>query len=188
MTAEAAAAAQKNADDAWAEHEQALVDARTDLRAQFEKRKAATGMNMGPQFDAAVDVAITTLVGYPDEIMEAARARTRALAHQQERDDIGAAIPVAPPVPTPKLEQGDPTAIRAWLQYASGEEVIDALNEIDNGDARIMWADTMLTWARQDGNTAEVINILRAADPKTEVEVPKPDEVPVPGTFKKPKQ
>lgn len=188
MTAEAAAAAQKNADQAWAEHDAALPDARAALRAQFEKRKAATGMNMGPQFDAAVDVAISTLVDFGDNLSTAKAAKDRALAHQAERDDIATALPVAAPLPTPKLEQGDPAIVRAWLQSATAADVTDALNEIDNGDARIMWADTMLQWVRADGNTADVIATLRAADPKTETEPAKPDEIPVPGTFKKPKQ
>lgn len=176
MTVEAAAAAQKNADDAWAGHNAALTDARNALRTAFDARKAATGMNMGPQIDAAVDLAIDTLTDHADALSSAKTAKDRALAHQQERDQIGAALPPpAPAAPAPKLEQGDPAQIRDWLQHASAKDVADALGEIADSDARVLWADTMLTWVRQDGNTADVIAILRNSEPTTEVERPNPE-------------
>lgn len=176
MTAEAAAAAQTNADNAWAEHNTALTDARTALHAAFDARKAATGITMGPQLDAAVDIALTTLTDHADALNTAKQAKDQALAHQKERDDITYTLPApAPAAPAPKLEQGDPAAVRDWLQHATAQDVAGALDEIDSGDARVMWAETMLTWVRQDGNTADVIAVLRNSEPTTEVERPNPE-------------
>lgn len=166
MSQEAVDAAAAKAEEHWSLHYKLLEEPIAAVRATLAKNQAATGVGMGPQLDAASTLAVHAIVDNVHDLIEAALHKTAALGAERDRDQITETLPPPPPdKPAPLLATGEPTAIRQWLQTATADDVQDALSAISGDTERVAWANQMMSWVREDGNVAAVIEVLRAAQP-----------------------
>lgn len=169
MSQEAMDAATAKVEEGWQRHFHALEAPMAAIRKVLADHQAATGVGMGPQLDAAASLAAQAAVDHADNFKEAAEGKRLALLGEHDRDQIAQGMPEpAPDKPAPLLAQGEPIAIREWLKTATPEQVTDVLGEIGQDDARVAWANQMMAWLQEDGNTAAVIETVRGAQANPE--------------------
>lgn len=165
-------------DAAWAEHDAIREPMRADGRTIIDKLSGATGLQLNPGAERLIDEFLDYAEMKGEELVKAAQARAKALVAEADRADKLAAIaPAEPDAAPPTLVKNDPIDTRHWLLSANDNDVRDALNEILDRDTQVEWATRLMTWARADGTTAQVLAAINSVlIPKDTVPKPNPNE------------
>lgn len=174
------AEAQAALEAAWGAHDQARGPMRDDLLKLIGDLEGVTGLPPSPGAERLVDGFLDYAEFHADTLGTAAQARADALTATTTRDEAVAAQPAGdvPPVPT-MLQTADQSTVRAWLRDADDVDVRTALDSLLDADEQRRWAKQLLSWARADGTTAQVLTAINehiTAEPVV-VEEPSGDAV-----------
>jgi hypothetical protein len=158
----------EDAEHAWQAYTQAITPVAEHVKRQLLVANARHGLYTGPQLDAAVEIMLDAVLPYTDELVLARIERDDALEAQRLRD---AEPPPPPAPPAPFLITMEPDDLRGWLRTCEAPMLSAGLAALDDLQRQAV-VNQLTTWARMDGNRADVLELLTAWDPR-------PDALPV---------
>jgi hypothetical protein len=147
-----------DAEKAWQGYTLAISRVVEAVKGQLIVSNARHGLYTGPQLDAAVDVMLGEVLNWTDELVLARMERDDALEAQRLRD-LEPAPPPAPPAPF--LITMEPEDLRGWLRTCEAPMLQAGLEALDDLQ-RTAVVNQLTSWARADGNRAEILEVLTA--------------------------
>lgn len=157
----------ETAERAWQGYTLAISRVSEAVKGQLIVSNARHGLYTGPQLDAAVDVMLNAVLDFTDELVLARMERDDALEAQKLRDEE----PIPEPVQAPFLITMEPDDLRGWLRTCDPGMLRAGLSQVD-ALQRTAVVNQLTSWARADGNRAEILEVLIDTEPR-------PDALPV---------
>lgn len=151
----------QQAEDHWQGYTLAIVPVTEHVKRQLLVANARHGLYTGPQLDAAVDIMLGAVLDFTDELVLARMERDDALEAQRLRDLEPAPEPAAP---APFLVTMEPEDLRGWLRTCEAPMLQAGLEQLDDLQ-RTAVVNQLTSWARADGNRAEILEVLTAYVP-----------------------
>lgn len=146
-------------DQHWRDYANATDTLVAECEQVVRDTRGVTGLDLTPGAHALIGRILAKSVAYCDDLVAAHDAQDKAKTAEAERDAL---LERVPPKPGPThLEQVDRQVLRASLKSANDRTVRAWLNELTDPAAKREWASVMLGWVEADGNTHNIISLLR---------------------------